>query len=67
MAYKGIVRGSVIELEGDVELPEGTPGSTPGSRNGEPGRATSTSELRLPKNAPRRRWRIGFVPHQFPC
>ncbi len=21
MAYKGIVRGSVIELEGDVELP----------------------------------------------
>jgi hypothetical protein len=24
MAYKGIVRGSVIELEGDVELPEGT-------------------------------------------
>jgi len=24
MTYKGIVRGSVIELEGDVELPEGT-------------------------------------------
>jgi hypothetical protein len=24
MTYKGIVRGSVIELEGNVELPEGT-------------------------------------------
>jgi hypothetical protein len=24
MTYKGIVRGSVIELEGGVELPEGT-------------------------------------------
>jgi hypothetical protein len=24
MTYKGIVRGSVIELEGEVELPEGT-------------------------------------------
>ena len=24
MTYKGIVRRSVIELEGDVELPEGT-------------------------------------------
>ena len=24
MAYKGIVRGNVIELEGDVELPDGT-------------------------------------------
>ena len=24
MTYKGIVRGSVIELEGDAELPEGT-------------------------------------------
>ena len=39
MTYKGIVRGSVIELEGDVELPEGTrvsiipePLGTPGSR-----------------------------------
>jgi hypothetical protein len=24
MAYKGIVRGNMIELEGDVELPDGT-------------------------------------------
>jgi hypothetical protein len=24
MTYKGIVRGSVIELEGEMELPEGT-------------------------------------------